>query len=194
MSAELSGLAANRVEKQRIAAEIDSWSANAGMTVISDVAAGPKRLSVERVQSLLDERTTCGSLALRNSPPTDYALYEAITIAGDLANTDDVLAIKALLEPEIGDRSLRFETTILNEDLCAIRAALPKAVTGNVSISLSNGKTGQPALTGVFRTGDNPVVDVLLPGTITQGSLWVMVVDNTGKVFPRPAQYQPDRT
>jgi hypothetical protein len=38
-------------------------------------------------------------------------------------------------------------------------------------------------LTGVFHTGENPVADILLPGTLTEGSLWVMVVDNTGKVF-----------
>jgi serine/threonine protein kinase len=183
MTAELSGLAANRAEKRRFTEEIESWSAAAGITVARDILAGPEKLPVKQVQTTLDAQATCGRLAQRDAPTGDYVLYDAITISGDLAAADDVEAIKARLEPDIGDRTLRFETTVLNEDLCAIRAVLPQAPTGNVSISLTDGKTGQTALTGVFRTGDNPVVDVLLPGTLDQGSLWVMVVDNTGKVF-----------
>ncbi|MEL6205930.1 MAG: serine/threonine protein kinase, partial [Pseudomonadota bacterium] len=46
-----------------------------------------------------------------------------------------------------------------------------------------SGETGERSTTGVFRTGQNPVVDVEVPATMTEGWLWVLVVDNTGKVF-----------
>lgn len=183
MSAQISGLAESRSEKQRLAEEFESWAASAGVALSLDILAGPARLAVDDVQATLDEMATCGRLTQRDAPSGDYVLYSTITIAGDVANSEDVLAIRAKLDPQIGDRTLQFETTVLNDDLCAIRAVLPTAPTGNLSISLTDGKSGQSALTGVFRTGDNPVVDVLLPATLDQGSLWVMVVDNTGKVF-----------
>lgn len=83
----------------------------------------------------------------------------------------------------IGDRNLRIETTILNEQLCAIRAILPPTPPGVLSIRLTRGKTGEETLTGIFKTGDNPVVDVQMPANITDASLWVMVVDITGNVY-----------
>ncbi|UYV37334.1 serine/threonine-protein kinase [Rhodobacteraceae bacterium D3-12] len=181
--ADVSGLATSRADKQRLIQELSSWSTTAGISVTPDIIAGPERLGVDKVQQALDRLSTCGRLEQRNAPAQSYAIYDAISISGDLAAAGDVDAIKAMLEPQIGDRTLRFETTILNEDLCAIRAVLPQAPSQSVSISLSHGKTGKSALTGVFRTGENPVVDILLPGNLNQGSLWVLVVDNTGKVF-----------
>ena len=79
--------------------------------------------------------------------------------------------------------NLRFDTTILNDQLCAIRAVLPDVPSANLSIWLGDGTTGAPSLSGVFRTGENPMVEVHVPESISDGSLWVMVVDNTGTVF-----------
>ncbi len=183
MTADISGVASTRAEKQRLTEEINSWGTNVGVLASLNISAGPTRLAVDKVQVSLDELATCGRLIQRDAPAADYMLNDTIIIAGDLANSDTIRDLKSTLEPQIGDRTLRFETTVLNDDLCAIRAVLPKAPTGNVSISLTDGKSGQTTLTGVFQTGDNPVVDVLLPETLDQGSLWVMVVDNTGKVF-----------
>ena len=60
----------------------------------------------------------------------------------------------------------------------------PAADAGRRHVDLAAlARRARPALTGVFRTGDNPVVDIQFPASVTGASLWVMVVDNTGKVF-----------
>ena len=181
--ASLDGLAGSRADRATLEDALAAWSEASGLTVDRDIAAGPEQLSVAKIQTFLDEKSTCGRLNQLDPPAESYPLYAAITITGDLANVGDAEAIKALLEPDIGDRTIRMQTTTLNEELCAIRAVLPKAPVSNVSISLSEGTTGETSLTGIFHTGNNPVADVLLPGSLNEGSLWVMVVDNTGKVF-----------
>jgi hypothetical protein len=183
VNADISGLAQDRATKAQISARITDWGKKAGIPITLDLQAGPEKLATRAVQGLLDGLATCGRLSQINAPDETYALYDAIRIGGDLMSDADKKTIQAKLEPEIGDRTVKLETTTLNRDLCAIRAVLPKAPTGNVSISLINGKSEQISLTGVFRTGENPVADILLPETLTEGSLWVMVVDNTWKVF-----------
>ncbi len=137
----------------------------------------------ETLAPVLASLATCGPLMQLDSGGPPYALSDTITVIGDVAAADDARKVETTLAPRIGDRRLRVETTTLNEDLCAIRSVLPHAPPGEVSIRLSRGDTAEPVLTGVYRTNDNPVVDVELPAGETGASLWVMVVDNTGKVF-----------
>lgn len=182
MNARLSGLAASGEEKRAIIDKVERWSDQTGMPVALDVIAGPEQLPQATVQSELDRLANCGRLE-QVAAPESYAIFDAITIRGDLADAESTARVEEALKPLVGDRTIRMDTVTLNEDLCAIRAVLPIVPTGNISISLSNGATGQAVLTGVFQTGENPVADVLLPGGLSEGSLWVMVVDNTGKVF-----------
>lgn len=181
-SANLSGLAPDRAARVALDAALAEWQANAGMTLTTDIMAGPERLDPATLDPVLADLSTCGPLA-QDSDGSAYALSDTITLTGDVAAPTDVAAVDAALTPLIGDRDLRILTTTLNSDLCAIRAVLPPAPPGAVSIWLGRGDTGEAALTGVFRTDENPVVDIQLPADITGASLWVMVVDNTGKVF-----------
>ncbi len=179
----LTGLAQNAASKGAITIAIDDWAAGAGFSATSAILAGPRILRAAVVDQAVQPVTTCGPMRQSSPPPEGYGLFETITLTGDLAEAKDIARIETTLAPLIGDRRLRMDAVVLNPDLCAIRAVLPAAPEANLSIALSNGDTGAQNLAGVFTTNENPVVDIRVPATITEGSLWVLVVDNTGKVF-----------
>jgi hypothetical protein len=49
-------------------------------------------------------------------------------------------------------------------------------------VALGFGDRDEPNLSGVYAVGDNPVIDVLVPGGLT-GYLWVAVADVTGNLY-----------
>lgn len=181
--ANLSGIASSGSARGALEAQLAQFASASGIEVEQDIVAGPRVLSRAALQSSLSRLGSCGPLSASATADGTYALFDTITITGDLANGSDQDAIKRALGPVLGDRNLRFDTTILNDQLCAIRAVLPDVPSANLSIWLGDGATGAPSLSGVFRTGENPMVEVHVPETISEGSLWVMVVDNTGTVF-----------
>ncbi|WP_372837020.1 serine/threonine-protein kinase, partial [Puniceibacterium confluentis] len=182
-SARLDGLAPDAPARDGLTGALAGWQNSADITLTTAIAAGPESLDRASLEPVLARLATCGPLLQLDAGGPPYALGDTLTLIGDVAAADDAATIRDTLTPLIGDRSLRVETSTLNDDLCAIRAVLPHAPPGAVSIRLSRGDTGEQALTGVFSTNDNPVVDIELPADITDASLWVMVVDNTGKVF-----------
>ena len=44
-------------------------------------------------------------------------------------------------------------------------------------MALSTGDTGKPNLSGIYAAGENPVIDIIAPATLTEGYLWVVLVD-----------------
>ncbi|KMK65251.1 serine/threonine-protein kinase [Puniceibacterium sp. IMCC21224] len=181
--ARLNGLASDRAGRDSLAKTLTKWQDSAAITLISDLIAGPEQLDPTVLEPVLTDLSSCGPLTLRGTGDPPYALFDTLTLTGDLASAADADALTARLTPGIGDRTLRLATTTLNADLCAIRAVLPPYPPGAVSIWLGRGATGEAALTGVYHTDDNPLVDIQMPADITKAWLWVMVVDNTGKVF-----------
>lgn len=177
----LAGVAPDRAAREELVAGLAHFSEGTGMTVRPTVAAGPVRLGAEGLADTLADFATCGPLTVTGSGP--IPLGAEVAIRGDFARQTDVAALETTLRDMVGDRPVRIEGTVLNAELCAIRAVLPQAPPQNISIWLGDGATGQPNLTGVFRTRENPVVDIHVPDDLRDGYLWVMVVDNTGKIF-----------
>ena len=153
------------------------------LAVSAELLAGPERLPASSLGPVLAGHADCGPLEQLDGDGVTYALFETVTVTGDISDDAVAEAIRADLSPAIGERKLRIETRTLNDDLCAIRSVMPNTPSGPVSIWLGDGGTGKPVLTGVYRTGENPVAEIQLPADVTGASLWVMVVDNTGKVF-----------
>lgn len=180
---QIVGLAPDRLTRDAVSNGIQEWSARSGMAVQSDLLAGPTVLRTEALASILSELATCGPLTVLGEENGSFAMFDTVTVTGDVASDSDINSVELALSPMIGERSLRAEMTVLNDDLCAIRAVLPATTPDAVAIWLGRGATGAAALTGVYRTGDNPIVDIQMPASITGASLWVMVVDNTGKIF-----------
>lgn len=180
-AATMRGVAPDRATRDAVVAGLDEFARANGMEVRAEIAAGPVRLEAAALQSAVADLASCGPVTVTSPGP--FALGDEVRIQGDFARGTDVEALENSLLDLVGDRELRIDGTVLNEDLCAIRAVLPASPPGNISIWLGDGTSGETNLTGVFRTGENPVVEIHAPADMESGFLWVMIVDNTGKVF-----------
>ncbi len=183
MTATVSGIAPSTAEAGTIRAGLQTWAGTHGFTVKSDIANGPKVLDPDVIQAALEPYASCGPLDQLDPPPKGYVMGSRITITGNALEPDLDEAVKTALAGVIGDRDLVVDLEVLNETLCLFRGVLPPLPENAVSLWFGQGDTGEANLTGVFTTGQNPVVDVLIPATITEGKLWVVAVDNTGVVF-----------
>ena len=94
------------------------------------------------------------------------------------------------MAPALGDRSLRLDLTELNPALCTVLDAIPAAPGGSISVLLSAGGSTEPNLAGAYAPGENPVIDLIAPATLTEGYLWVVIADLSDQVYhllPNPA-------
>ncbi|MFZ1470716.1 MAG: serine/threonine-protein kinase [Paracoccaceae bacterium] len=183
MTAQVSGFAPTLADGKAIRVGLEIWAGTYGFTMKLDLATGPRVLEPKAVQTVLDGLANCGPLTQVDPPAGGYALGATITIEGGALGPDLDAAIAGALPGVIGDRQVVTGLTVLNDDICSVRKELPPLPTNALSIWMGQGATGEANLTGVFKTGDNPVVEVLIPASVTQGQLWVMVVDNTHMVF-----------
>jgi len=183
MTARVSGITPNAASARAIAGRLDDWAEANGFALIQDLRIGPKVLPVATVQSVLDGRETCGRLVQADPPADGYPLGATIAITGHAPDQALSADLQLALRDVVGDRALRIDLVTLNEDLCEVRRVLPDLSSNAVSIWMGKGETGEPNLTGIYGAGENPVVEVLVPESVTEGRLWVMVVDNTNMVF-----------
>lgn len=183
-SATIDGLASNLDTRIASQTAIESWSAQTGFEMQLNLIAGPEFLPKRDVLAAIEPFQTCGKLDVVGAEENGaFPLFDTLRLRGDLADASDTAALQAALMPLVGDRNIKMETVTLNSDLCAIRKVLPAKENSNLTIWMGDGETGEISLTGAFKTGQNPIVEVHLPDAQPDTSLWVMVVDNTGKVF-----------
>ncbi len=187
-TASVSGLATNGAVRDQLMAELDRWKELGTFDLSQDIVVGPETLTLENLHPVLHKLSTCGPIKTLGNR-TSFALFETIELVGNVAQSGDAANIKAGLTPIIGDRKIQVSTITLNPNLCAIKAVLPQNPALSMSLRLTDGKTGRMALSGIFHPGDNPVLDVEFAQSITEMTLSVMVIQNTGQVvhiFPRP--------
>ena len=166
---------------------LDRWSNETSIALTHEVAAGPEWLSAAEVQGVLDRDATCGRLVQEAPPDHLYPLGGTIVVSGSLIEPDDARRIEASLGPTIGSRDVELNATALGPSVCRARNALPPELFGDehagvLSIWLGYGETGQANPSGVFRQGQNPVLDVLAPAE-AEGSLLVALVNTNDDVF-----------
>ncbi len=162
MTATVTGIAPSTAEAEALRAGLQTWAGTHGFTVKADIANGPKVLDPAAVQAALDPYASCGPLQQVDPPPKGYLLGGRITVSGNALEPDLAEAVKSALAPVIGDRDLVVDLDVLNETLCLFRGVLPPLPNNAVSLWFGQGETGEANLTGVFTTGQNPVVDVLI--------------------------------
>lgn len=179
-SGTLTGLASGRTARDALRAALRDWSGRSGIAMQTNLVAGPEVLTPDMIAPVLAALQTCGPLAVTQDAA--IPLGETITITGDFAADADVDRATAQLEDRIGDRTLRLATRTLNPHICALRAALPEADPGALSIWMGKAGSEESALSGVFHAGEFPLVDIQIPAGENGFSLWVLVADNTGIV------------
>ena len=180
MTARVTGIAPNANAMQKLTSELTELDARVALTLQYDLLAGPEMLTSDEVAAVLDAVENCGPLETNRQ---NFGLGDTVAVSGRVASARDAEAIRQTLSPVIGSRTLDVNVRVLNEDLCSIRAVLPPAPSTNVSVWLGNGTDGSPNLTGIYSTGQNPIAEIQAPASLAEGFLWVMIADNTGKVF-----------
>lgn len=183
LSASVTGLAMDVQTKAAVVSDLEKFSTDFGWEVTSDVIVGPLSVGTDLLQAALSPIVDCGPLMISGAEDGNFGLSATITISGDVAMDETRSAITESITPLVGERTVTQDLRVLNPQLCEIRAALGDVPTDVVSISLSNGETGDRNLSGVFTTGQNPVVDVVIPESFAEGALWVLAVNPDGSVF-----------
>ncbi len=191
-TATVEGLAATRDGAKAVAAAIRDWIATSAITPTLSIAVGPRLLPVEQVADIAAPFATCGPLSQTKAPGESYVLGDTIALAGTIASPKDGGALQAAMEAAAGDRKVRIDAIALNEVLCAVHRVLPAVPANGQSVWMGYGDTGKINPSGVFHVGDNPIVEVQLPATVTDGFLWVVLINDTGgnvfNLLPNRAQ------
>lgn len=182
-SATVAALVPDRSQQASVEAAFDGWAERFGFTLSQVLEAGPRNLPTERIAEALRAAADCGALLPDRGPGETYGLEDTIRVTGDLASDATAERVRTDLAAIAGDRRIDLATRTLTADLCSVRRVLPDVPTNALSIWMADGKSLQPNLSGVFHTGDNPVVEIHAPANLTEGSLFVAIVDTTGKVW-----------
>ncbi len=192
--AKVTGLAATRTDLATVQAGFAEGFPE-GFDGTADIGLGPRFLLPDDVRPLLDTRADCGPLQLMSPPPVGYGLEDRVIVNGRFAQETSRSALQVAISDIAGDRPVRVEGEVLNASLCRIDGVLPKAGPGGFDIRLGYGDREGDNLAGVYQVGENPTIDVQLPDEVTDGYLWVSVVDVQGIVFHLlPNRTRPDNS
>jgi len=166
-----------------------------GFNGTAEIGLGPRFLLPKDVHPLLEEHADCGPLQLMAPPPIGYGLEDRVIVNGRFANETSRSALQAAISDIAGARPVRVEGEVLNASLCRIDGVLPTAGPGGFDIRLGYGDREGDNLAGRYQVGENPTIDVRLPNELTEGYLWVSVVDVQGVVFHLlPNRTRPDNS
>ncbi|TPE49092.1 serine/threonine-protein kinase [Amaricoccus solimangrovi] len=192
--AGLVGVAPDATGRAAVEAGFASAATGAGLVPHARIATGPLRLTPAMVEAAVKPLADCGPLIA--APPSGgdvYPMGAEVAVRGSVASDETRRKLGAALAGAIGDRVARAEPVVLNPAICGVAGLLPavSAGTGSISVGLGFGGRDEKNLTGIYATGDNPVIDVLLPAEPGDGHLWVVIADVTGNLYnllPRLSQ------
>jgi len=149
-----------------------------------DVVLTSLFLDPGEVDDLLAQMEDCGPLYQLEDPGTvGYGENDVIRIGGALAGAPSREAVKSALDALANGRPVSIEAEQLNESLCLVENFLPAAPNSGAEFQFRDGETGQPVPGGIFLTGQNPVIDLVIPADVTDGYLSVSVLDVSGNVY-----------
>ncbi|UWQ43705.1 protein kinase (plasmid) [Leisingera aquaemixtae] len=142
-------------------------------------------LPVAEVKAVMEAFADCGPLVRDGNGHYDgYAPADPILISGRVASTATRLELFDALRALAHERQVVLDVEVLNDSLCVVEQHLPKAPSGGAEVEFAvGGSTVEPNPSGRFFVGENPVIDVVLPGDVTDGYLTVSVLDVSGNVF-----------
>ena len=178
---QVTGVAPDRALRDARTAALTA--AKGALTVSASIDFGPRVLLPSVVQAITAAHQDCGALTPGEAPAAGWGTGAKIIVAGRMASDAQRLKLYDALTAAIGDRSALVDVEVLNPQLCAIEAALPRAPSRGFGVIFGFGDRPDPNPAARYFVGENPVVDVVIPADVTSGNLWVSIVDVTGSVF-----------
>ena len=178
---QVTGVAPDRAMRDAVAAALDG--AKGALTVSASIDFGPRVLLPKVVIDIAAAHQDCGALTVGDAPAAGWGTGARIIVTGRMAGDAQRLKLYDALTDAIGDRAALVDVEVLNPQLCAIEAALPRAPSRGFGVIFGFGDRPDPNPAARYFVGENPVVDVVIPADVTSGNLWVSIVDVTGSVF-----------
>lgn len=162
---------------------------------VIEILQGPLIVSPQSLELVLADSADCGPLSLVSPPVTGYGLDDKIIVTGKLAAPQTRIALFDALSAISGDRSVTIDAEVLSPALCLIETALPETPSGGFDVVFGFGDRAETNPSGRYFVGENPVIDIAVPGDVTDGFLWVSVLDVSGNVFHlMPNVSRPDNS
>lgn len=182
-SATITGLANDRRTHTMVTQALSGGGVPPGIDANFDIELGPRFLPRGTVEAVLEEHADCGALSLVQAPDLNFGTDTGIVVTGKLASNDARQSLMSGLRDIAGKRPVAVDAEILNPALCLIEGALPDAPTGGFKVNFGYGDKSVPNPSGRYFVGENPVIDIVMPGIVTDGYVWVSVLDVSGNVF-----------
>jgi serine/threonine-protein kinase len=147
------------------------------------IERGPLILGLAEVEAAIADFADCGPLTIADAPPLGFPNGSTITVTGTLANVGSRAEMTDRLTAIAGDRTVQVSTEVLNPALCVIEEHLPDAPPGDVGFRFGFGDRPEENPAARYFVGENPVIDVILPASMTEGYITVSMLDVSGNVF-----------
>ena len=155
----------------------------APVTLVSDITVEQLLLTVPEVEAVIAAHADCGPLTLADRPDLGFAPDATITVQGLLADPETRVRLFDSLTAIAEDRDIVLRVDVLNPALCTVEAHLPDAAPGGFGTVFGFGDRPEENRLGRYFVGENPVIDVVIPATVTDGFLYVSIIDVSGSVF-----------
>ena len=182
-SAKITGYTENNTTKIKLMKILEDENLFKNLIIDSSILLGSRNLTLERIYNILADFENCGALTLLNVPKQHYSINDKIIVTGRIENKTSRKKLLEAIKKVAGERKVSIQTEVLNKSLCLIDETLTNIPSGGFDIIFGFGSDGSLNPGGRYFVGDNPTIDVTIPKSITDGYLYVSILDVTGSVF-----------
>ena len=182
-SAKITGYTENNTTKIKLIKILEDENLFKNLIIDSSILLGSRNLTLERIYNILADFENCGALTLLNVPKQHYSINDKIIVTGRIENKTSRKKLLEEIKKVAGERKVSIQTEVLNKSLCLIDETLTNISSGGFDIIFGFGSDGSLNPGGRYFVGDNPTIDVTIPKSITDGYLYVSILDVTGSVF-----------
>ena len=182
-SAKITGYTENNTTKIKLIKILEDENLFKNLIIDSSILLGSRNLTLERIYNILADFENCGALTLLNVPKQHYSINDKIIVTGRIENKTSRKKLLEAIKKVAGERKVSIQTEVLNKSLCLIDETLTNIPSGGFDIIFGFGSDGSLNPGGRYFVGDNPTIDVTIPKSITNGYLYVSILDVTGSVF-----------
>ena len=182
-SAKITGYTENNTAKIKLMKILEDENLFKNLIIDSSILLGSRNLTLERIYNILADFENCGALTLLNVPKQHYSINDKIIVTGRIENKTSRKKLLEEIKKVAGERKVSIQTEVLNKSLCLIDETLTNIPSGGFDIIFGFGSDGSLNPGGRYFVGDNPTIDVTIPKSITNGYLYVSILDVTGSVF-----------
>jgi len=193
-AATLSGEAADESTAQTVKNAFEARAAAESIIASATLSVAVQPLLLAPLNEMIKTYESCGPLRITGGNGISLAPDERLTVSGIIARESDVDVFDLVLGERAGGRGIDYNLAVLNVPVCEIEAILPPPQNNGLELLYAYGQKDAEVGSNPFREGENPVIDVLLPGDAT-GFLYAFYIDAEGQVYHLlPHQSRPTNT